>query len=126
MRTINRILAVTAAVALAGITGCSAQSDPSTSTTTATPPAAASAAWEAFITIENIGYDVPASVRPGARVAVTNTDSALHTLTAKDKGGFDMEVPAGAAVTFEVPQVPGNYGIICRFHPQMTVTLAAK
>jgi plastocyanin len=65
-------------------------------------------------------------VRPGARVAVTNTDSDPHTLTAKDKGGFDVEVPAGATVTFEVPEEPGEYGIICRFHPQMTGTLVVK
>jgi hypothetical protein len=37
---------------------------------------------------------VPTSVKPGTAVIVTNTDGAPHILTAKDEGGFDVDVPA--------------------------------
>lgn len=69
---------------------------------------------------------VPASVKPGAMVTVTNADSAPHTVTAKGEGGFDVEVPAGGTVVFKAPDSPGEYGIICSFHPQMTGKLVVK
>ncbi len=59
-------------------------------------------------------------------VTVTNADSAPHTLTVKDDGGFDVEVPGGATVIFQAPDAPGGYGIICSFHPQMTGMLVVK
>ncbi|MEC5193144.1 MULTISPECIES: cupredoxin domain-containing protein [unclassified Arthrobacter] len=129
MRTINRILTVATAVSLAAITGCTAHSGNSSA-----PPSAGSAgpsvgqaqAAEAVITIQNFKYEVPASVKPGTMVTVTNADSAPHTLTAKDKGGFDVEVPGGGTVVFKAPDAPGEYGIICSFHPQMTGTLVVK
>lgn len=127
MKTKNRVLFVAAVVAMAGITGCSAPtSDPASSAATASAPASASAAWEAGISIKNFTFEVPASVRPGAMIAVTNTDSAPHTLTNKDKGGFDVDVPAGATVIFAAPDEPGEYAITCTFHPQMTGTLVVK
>lgn len=131
MRTIKRILAVAAAVSLAAITGCAGQSGGSS----APPPVAGSptsaadgpaAAGEGVITIKNFSYEVPVSVRPGSTVTVTNADNAPHTFTAKDQGGFDIEVPGGGTVIFQAPQTPGEYGIICTFHPQMTGTLVVK
>jgi plastocyanin len=131
MRTINRILTATAAVSFAAITGCAAQSGD----TSAPPPAATSsapaasgsaAAGESVITIKGFAYEVPPSVKPGSMVTLTNADSAPHTLTAKDKGGFDVEVPGGGTVVFKAPDAPGEYGIICSFHPQMTGTLVVK
>lgn len=131
MRTINRILALAGIVSLAAITGCAAQEGGSSARPPATSSAAPSAdgsaqAGEAVITIRDFAYEVPASVKPGATVTVTNADSAPHTLTAKDKGGFDIEVPGGATVIFQAPDAPGEYGIICSFHPQMTGTLVVK
>ena len=131
MRTINRILTVAAAVSLAAITGCAAQEGaPSAAppaTSSSVPSAGGSAsAGEAVITIRGFAYEVPASIKPGVMVTVTNADSAPHTLTAKDKGGFDVEVPGGATVSFQAPDAPGEYGIICSFHPQMTGTLVVK
>ena len=131
MRTINRILTVAAAVSLAAITGCAAQEGaPSAAppaTSSSVPSAGGSAsAGEAVITIRGFAYEVPASIKPGVMVTVTNADSAPHTLTAKDKGGFDVEVPGGATVSFRAPDAPGEYGIICSFHPQMTGTLVVK
>ncbi|MDI3196220.1 cupredoxin domain-containing protein [Pseudarthrobacter sp. AL07] len=133
MRMINRALVVAAAVSLAGITGCAGSgggsytTPPPASSAAAAPSADASApAGEATITIRDFAYEVPASVKPGAMVTVTNADSAPHTVTAKDEGGFDVEVPAGGTVTFQAPDVPGEYAIICTFHPQMSGTLVVK
>lgn len=126
----TRLWLVAAVVSLATITGCAAPSGDSSA-----PPAASSAApsaegsaqaAEGIITIRDFKYEVPASVKPGAMVTVTNSDSAPHTLTAKDEGGFDIEVPGGATVIFQAPDSPGEYGIICSFHPQMTGTLVVK
>ena len=131
MRTINRILAVAVAVSLAAVTGCATQegapSTPPPAASSPDPTADGSApAGEGVITIRGFAYEVPASVKPGAMVTVTNADSAPHTLTAKDKDGFDVEVPAGATVSLRAPDSPGEYGIICSFHPQMTGTLVVK
>jgi len=130
MKTITRMWAVAAAVSLAGITGCAGQGGDSSA-----PPAASSVApsvggsaqaGAAVITIKDFKYEVPGSVKPGSMVTVTNADSAPHTLTVKDKGGFDIEVPGGGTVTFQAPDAAGEYGIICTFHPQMTGTLVVK
>ena len=59
-------------------------------------------------------------------VTVTNADDVPHTLTAKDQGGFDIEVPGGGTVIFQAPQAPGEYGFICILHPQMNRTLVVK
>ncbi|MHA7299056.1 cupredoxin domain-containing protein [Pseudarthrobacter sp. MDT1-22] len=131
MRTINRILGRGGAVSLAAITGCAAQeggsSAPPPDANSAAPSADGSTqAAEGVITIRDFAYEVPASVKPGAMVTVTNADSAPHTLTAKDKGGFDIEVPGGATVIFQAPDAAGEHGIICSFHPQMTGTLVVK
>lgn len=126
----NRMWAVAAAVCLAGVTGCAAQSgDPSVpppESGTAATSSGNSAQPEGVITIRDFKYEVPASVKPGAMVTVTNADSAPHTVTAKDGGGFDVEVPGGATVIFQAPVAPGEYGIICTFHPQMNGTLVVQ
>ncbi len=130
MKIVTRMWFVAAAVSLAGISGCAAQSGDSSA-----PAAASSAAQstegsaqtaEAVITIKDFKYEIPAPVKPGSMLTVTNADSAPHTLTSKDKGGFDIEVPGGATVIFQAPDAPGEYGIICTFHPQMTGTLVVK
>ncbi|MBT2594548.1 cupredoxin domain-containing protein [Arthrobacter sp. ISL-72] len=131
MKTITHIWAVAAAVSLAAVTGCAGQggesSAPPAASSSSGPSSTASAqAGGAVIMIKGFGYDVPTSVKPGSMVTVMNADSAPHTLTAKDKGGFDVAVPAGATVTFQAPDAPGEYGIICSFHPQMTGTLVVK
>lgn len=130
MNTINRSLAVVAAVSLAGITGCAAQSgDPSAPPATSSAAASADGsapAGAAIITIRDFAYEVPGSVKPGAAVTMTNADSAPHTLTAKGKGGVDVEVPGGGSVIFEAPDAPGEYDVICSFHPQMRGMLVVK
>lgn len=130
MKTSNRLLAVAAAVSLAAITGCTAGSGGSSAPPAAGSPAPAAEgsapSSEGVITIKDFAYEVPASVKPGSMVTVTNADSAPHTLTVKDKGGFDVEVPGGGTVIFQAPDAPGEYGVICTFHPQMAGTLVVK
>jgi plastocyanin len=130
MKRINRNLTVATAVSLAAITGCAGQGGDNSA-----PPAASSAApsangsaqtGAAVITIKDFKYEVPASVKPGAMVTVTNADSAPHTLTVKDEGGLDLEVKGGGTVIFPAPDDPGEYEIICNFHPQMSGTLVVK
>lgn len=131
MRTINCILSVVVAVALAAVTGCAAEdggspAPPAASSSVAAPADGSAQPTEGVIAIRDFKYEVPASVKPGAMVTVTNSDSAPHTVTAKDEGGFDIEIPGGATVTFQAPDAPGEYAIICSFHPQMAGTLAVK
>lgn len=129
MRTIKGIVAAAAAVSLAGIiTGCTAEGGGSSAPPSAGAPQANGSAQpvEGAISIQDFKYEVPASVKPGAEITVMNADSAPHTVTAKDEGGFDVEVPGGSTVTFQAPDAPGEYKIICSFHPQMAGTLAVK
>lgn len=131
MKTINRILTVAAAVSLAAVTGCTAQggdssAPPATAGSDAPSPGASAQAADAVITIKDFKYEVPASVKPGSMVTVTNADSAPHTVTAKDEAGLDIEVPGGGTTIFQAPDAPGDYRIICTFHPQMTGTLVVK
>lgn len=131
MRTINRILTVAAAVALAAITGCAGQggdssAPPPTSSSAAPSPDGSAQAAEGVIKIRDFAYEVPASVKRGSMVTVTNADSAPHTLTAQDEGGLDVEVPGGGTVAFQAPHTPGEYGIVCGYHPQMNGTLVVK
>ncbi|TLM88215.1 cupredoxin domain-containing protein [Pseudarthrobacter sp. NamE5] len=130
MKRINRSLTVAATVSLAAVTGCAVQggdaSAPPAASSTAIPADGSAQAGEAVITIRDFKYEVPASVKPGAMLTVTNADSAPHTVTARDEGGFDIEVPGGGTVIFQAPKALGEYGIICSFHPQMTGTLVVR
>ncbi len=134
MKISNGMWTIAAAALLAGLTACGSQggepANPGTSTSSASgvqeSPGAATPAGDARVTIKDFTYDEPDSVEPGETVTVVNEDSAPHTLTAKDKGGFDVQVAGGATHTFTAPKKPGEYGIICTFHPQMSGTLVVK
>ena len=134
MKISNGMWTIAAAALLAGLTACGSQggepANPGTSASSASgvqeSPGAATPAGDARVTIKDFTYDVPDSVEPGETVTVVNEDSAPHTLTAKDKGGFDVQVAGGATQTFTAPKEPGEYGIICTFHPQMSGTLVVK
>lgn len=78
------------------------------------------------ITIVDFAYQGPDSVAPGTEITVTNEDSAPHTVTAEDDGGFDVTVAGGETVTFTAPSEPGSYPYICTFHPDMAGTLVVK
>ncbi|QYF91052.1 cupredoxin domain-containing protein [Arthrobacter sp. PAMC25284] len=142
----HRVWIIAAAAGLAGLTGCSSPGGdaasqgptPSSASSTQAPSAAATpgstsepskapaAAGETKITIKDFAYEMPASVAPGATITVTNEDTAPHTVTAKDGGAFNAQVAAGETATFTAPEEPGEYAIICTFHPRMSGTLIVK
>jgi plastocyanin len=96
-----------------------------TSTPTSPSSSAPAPAASATITITNFVFTGPLTVSPGATVAVTNTDSASHTVTA-DNGTFDVPAPAGQTVTFTAPTKAGTYTYFCTIHPTMHGTLIVK
>lgn len=140
------ISALMLAGVLTGATACGSETGPS-STESITPPGEAAApestgastgagtpasgsasdeaepAEEAMITIKDFEYEMPDTIAPGAMVTVINEDDAPHTVTAEDDGGFDVDVPPGETVTFTAPEEPGEYAVICTYHPEMSGTL---
>ncbi|MBG6216023.1 plastocyanin [Arthrobacter sp. CAN_A6] len=92
----------------------------------ATSSAEAAPAEEVLITIADFEYVMPESIAPGATVTVVNEDDAPHTVTAEDDGGFDVDVQGGETVTFTAPEEPGEYAVICVYHPGMTSTLVIR
>lgn len=132
MKSMFRRCAVAAAVlSLAWGTGCAPQGGDSSAPSPVSGSVAPSTEGAGqmagpVITIRAFKFEIPAAVKAGSMVTVRNVDGAPHTLTAKDKGGFDVEVPAGATVMFQAPETAGDYTIICRFHPRMSGTLVVK
>lgn len=146
MKIGHGVWTIVVAAGLAGLTGCGSPGGEDASqgtapsgtssaqqTSGAATPGAASApsaapapAGESTITIRNFAYEMPASVAPGATVTLTNEDTAPHTVTAKDGGAFNAQVAAGDTVSFTAPQEPGEYAIICTYHPRMAGTLIVK
>jgi plastocyanin len=89
------------------------------------PSQPASSARDA-VAIDNFKF-VPAtlSVKQGARITVTNDDSATHTATA-DGGGFDTgNLSQGASKTITLSK-PGRYAYHCEIHPFMKGTIVVK
>ncbi|MHA7278457.1 cupredoxin domain-containing protein [Arthrobacter sp. MDT2-2] len=132
--------ALMVAALIAGATACGSDTGPTTSgaTSAASETAApaspedtagagtsteAAPAEEATITIADFEYVMPEAIAPGATVTVINEDDAPHTVTAKDEGGFDVDVSGGETVTFTAPDEAGEYAVICTYHPAMSGTL---
>lgn len=155
MKINRRVWTIVVAAGLAGLTGCGSpngepagQTPPSPGTSSAqqasgpvTPGSTApqgpggssggssgpsAPAAEAKITIRDFAYEMPASVAPGATITVINEDTAPHTVTAKGGGAFNAQVAPGETVTFTAPKEPGQYAIICTYHPRMAGTLVVK
>ena len=128
------VLVPVLALMLAGTGGCSsgggspAATPPAGQATTAAPASGGAAgAAAATITIKDFGYGAPITVSPGATVAVTNMDSARHTVTANEGSAFDVDVQGnGGTGTFTAPMQPGTYAYHCAFHPGMLGTLTVK
>lgn len=68
------------------------------------------------ITIKDFQYN-PAdlAVKVGEKVTITNSDTAPHTVTARD-GSFNVEVPANGSATLTVPAA-GSHPYYCTYHP---------
>ncbi|MFJ3792500.1 cupredoxin domain-containing protein [Kitasatospora sp. NPDC090091] len=101
-------------------------------TATASPTATGTAtgspsAGQVSVTIKNFLFN-PATftVAPGAKIVVTNQDSAGHTLTAINKEFDTGLLEQGQSATITAPSAPGSYAYHCDVHPNMTGTLVVQ
>jgi plastocyanin len=123
--TRRAVLVCLCAIALAVLTGCSGSSAGATSGTAAPTAGSGTAGGSGgAIMIKDFAFTTPASVSPGATVAVHNMDGLEHTVTADD-GSFDSPAPAGTS-SFTAPTKPGTYKFHCSIHPEMHGTLVVK
>jgi plastocyanin len=95
--------------------------------TAAAPKAGASSSPSSSIAISDFEFS-PATIRvsSGARVGVTNSDTAAHTVTADDGQSFNSgTVEPGASNTIQAPRA-GTYPYHCDIHPFMKGKLVAQ
>lgn len=141
MKARHRLSVLMVAAALIGVTACGSDAEPrataaagaSSEAAAPAPPAATGPTPAgsadtvptegATITIADFEYVMPETIAPGTTVTVVNEDDAPHTVTAKDDGGFDVDVAAGETATFTAPDEAGEYAVICVYHPAMSGTL---
>ncbi|MEO6998537.1 MAG: cupredoxin domain-containing protein [Terracoccus sp.] len=72
------------------------------------------------MTIKDFAYQVPASVKPGAKITITDTDGISHTVTSDQAGLFDATVTGGGgSATMTAPTKPGTYPFHCTYHANM-------
>lgn len=140
MKFKTALVSLATVAVLAGVTGCGSSDDsgstPQKATSSSAPKESSSpqpssdgsddASTSAKMTIKDFKYQVPKSVAPGAKITVTNKDSAAHTVTADGKGDFDLKVAPGATETFTAPKTPGTYKIKCTYHANMSGKLVVK
>jgi plastocyanin len=106
----NRMLAIVS-LAVVTVAGCSDGGSTSSSTTGAS----------SGITISGFAFEVPASVKAGVPITITNADGVAHTFS--DTGGaFDVKVGGGSTEQLTVAS-PGTYSVVCRIHASMKTTL---
>lgn len=102
-------------------------SDSDSSDTTSAPVAssagsdAAPAAGGATLEISGFAFGEVAGATAGAPIAITNVDTAAHTVTADD-GSFSVDVPASGTAELTAP-APGTYAYHCNIHVSMKGTL---
>lgn len=86
----------------------------------------AAPAEPAAISIEGFAFTATGAVAAGSPIAVTNLDSAPHTLTASD-GSFDTgTLGQNELGNFAAPAAPGTYEFFCAIHPSMTGQLVVS
>ncbi|MEO6881096.1 MAG: cupredoxin domain-containing protein [Mycobacteriaceae bacterium] len=77
-----------------------------------------------MITIKDFKYQVPKSVKPGAKVTVMNMDRVVHSVTADTSTSvFDVDADPGVPASFTAPTKPGTYTFHCTYHGNMHGTL---
>jgi plastocyanin len=120
----RRMFLVVSVAAAALAAGCGGSGDGATASA---PSGGASSGTASSISIRDFKFSPDTiSVRNGARVRVTNSDSAPHTVTADDGHSFDSgTVQPGASASIQVPGA-GTYAYHCTIHPFMTGTLVVK
>ena len=109
MRMLGLIVGVLLLVAGCGASGGSA---PAPTTAAATPDR---------IVIKNFMFSpMSITVAPGAKISVTNQDTATHTLTATGKAFDSGDIAPGKTVTVTAPAKPGTYDYLCDIHQYMS------
>jgi plastocyanin len=109
------------AFTVAALAGCGGGSD------NASAPKTASSQSDATISISDFKF-VPQTltVRHGAPVRVTNSDSAPHTVTADDGHSFDSgTVATGDSATIRAAKA-GRFPYHCTIHPFMKGVLVVE
>jgi plastocyanin len=91
------------------------------------PAAGGDAASGGATPLEISGFQFASvDVDAGGQVAVSNRDSAPHTVTADD-GSFDSgQVDGGSSTALAAPGAPGTYEFHCEIHPDMSGTLTVR
>jgi plastocyanin len=84
---------------------------PATAKSSATPPAGPT------LVIKDFAF-TPVVAKPGAKIAITNSDGDVHTVSASN-GSFDVTVKGKAQASVHAPIKPGTYAFVCNIHPTM-------
>ncbi len=114
--------ASTPATAASSTTSAASATPSGTSTPSASGSSSAPAkpAAEAKITIKDFAYQVPISVKPGAKITITDMDGPTHTVTSDEAGLFDASIDGGGGSgTITAPTKPGKYPFHCTYHANM-------
>jgi plastocyanin len=93
---------------------------------TSAPSTTSDPAQPAMIHISSFKFKTPATVSPGSKVSVMNTDAEAHTVTADNGKTFDVKAPPGVTVTFTAPTAIGTYRFHCTYHSNMHGVLVVK
>jgi predicted lipoprotein with Yx(FWY)xxD motif/plastocyanin len=89
----------------------------------ATPSAAAGGQAASSVKIANFAFNAPSlTVKVGATVTWTNTDSVSHTVTADDASFTSGKIASGGTFK-ETFAKAGTYAYHCEIHPSMTGTI---
>jgi plastocyanin len=127
--TPRQIIPTLVAVATAAtlLAGCGRSDSNASSPPKTTSAPANSASGASAVTISDFKF-APTSltVKRGAKVTVTNDDSAAHTATADDGNTFDTgTLDPGSSQTISVG-TPGSYAYHCSIHPFMKGTIVVR
>ena len=120
---IKRLLVLAATAAI--LTGCYHAAKPTPTPVTTTPQQQTLASEEMSVEIKGFAFNPQQiTVKPGAKITVTNQDSVGHTFTADDGKSFNIGIiNQGQSATITAPTVPGSYAFHCTPHPYMKGTL---
>lgn len=81
---------------------------------------AAAAPRHYTIVIDKMKFGPVPEVHQGDVITWDNRDMFKHSATAK--GAFDIDLPAGKAVTIRVTRA-GTFAFVCKYHPGMKAVL---
>lgn len=120
--TRRRVLVMIASMLTGVVAACGS---PQATHETAASTAADAPASER-ITISNYTFTSPQSVAPGSTIAIVNSDSAEHSVTADQGATFNVDVDGNGTATLTAPTKPGTYPYHCSYHPMMHGQLTVR